>query len=173
MTHGVTGCGDQADAVGQVLVTPNTSELRGRHQRPCRVRVIGLLGCFYFKCLDVHGNVQTLESGILAAVVEVQMAVHDSDHIPVIDTTFGQRVVDFNDRGLVYFVDECVTPTYTSIHEDHAFRVMNQIGEDGSLTGLGCFGMVLGQHQVGQGKTLDSRNVGEPCHAGPFSLTRR
>src|ERR1700681_266227 len=98
----------------------------------------------------------------------MQMAVHHSDDIPMIDTTFGQRVGNVDDRGLVYLVDECVTPSHASIYKDHAFWMVNQIGEDGSLAGLGRLGVVLGQHDVGQGKTLDSRKLGEPCHSDPF-----
>ena len=69
---------------------------------------------------------------VLAAMIEVQVAVEHCNNVAFVDVDPFERGHDRNDVRAVQVVDEGVPRSDSSVEQDHAVRMTDDVTEDGT-----------------------------------------
>lgn len=164
MSGRVPRCRQNRHALSDLEVAINEPALRDRRKRACRVGVEPVaLDLIYLEPLYEEGHIRAIQKRILAAVIEVQVAVDHADHRRSIDSDGAQGFVEPRTLGLVHLVDEGIAEPDPGVEHDRAVRM----NDDVSINAMGCF--VASGRQSGSAITARSNRR---IRGNDFNITR-
>jgi hypothetical protein len=121
---------DERHAVGEYLVAMDHPQRVFGDGCPFGNRVSERLCRLGLGSLHVDRNAMSVEDVVLAAVIEVQMTVHDRDNVAFVDAVLRECVRDGDDARLVKIFDEAASGSDARVEEDDAIGVPNRVAED-------------------------------------------
>jgi hypothetical protein len=108
--------------------------------------------------LHVDRNATLVKDVVLAAVVEVQMTIHDGDNVAFVDPVSRECFRDGDDARLVKIFDEAASGPDARVEEDDAIGVPNRVTED-LTTAVSESWMPVRKGELGEQQPLDPRGV--------------